>query len=178
MNHQPYETWILLDERLTPEQNRELRDHLQNCPQCQRLAQAHRQISQLFQTTPAPYPKAGFTTRWKKRLKRAEQSQNRTITWISLSVLSLALLGTMVGLSIQLTPLTEQFPQLLLIGISQAALWSKMLTALQNLFLPLLRVSIKMIPSTWVIALTITCSGVALAWLISLSKSSPLMKEV
>jgi hypothetical protein len=38
MDHRPYEDWLLDDERLTPEQDRDLRIHLRNCPECAALA--------------------------------------------------------------------------------------------------------------------------------------------
>ncbi len=172
MKHQLYETQILLETKLTPAQNRELHLHLRTCSQCRRLAQAQREITHLFETTPAPYPQPGFTTRWKKRLIRAEHGRRNLITWTTLSVLTLAFLFTLVGLSLQVTSSSEYFPQFLTFLISQATRWVNFIASLQNIFSPLLRVGIKLIPQSWIIAFVVSLSGITFAWVITLSKNT------
>ncbi|MEA2008528.1 MAG: zf-HC2 domain-containing protein, partial [Chloroflexota bacterium] len=140
MNHQPFETWILLETKLTPAQKRELQNHLRTCPQCRRLSRSARGIAYLFTTTPAPYPLPGFATRWKKRLDREEQGKKNLLTWTTLSALTLTVLLTMIGLSTQIAPLSEHFPQLLMALISQATHWINFVMSLQNIFSPLFRV--------------------------------------
>ncbi|OQY28253.1 MAG: hypothetical protein B6I38_09385 [Anaerolineaceae bacterium 4572_5.1] len=172
MNHQPFETWILLETKLTPAQNRELLNHLRTCPQCRRLAQSTREITHLFKTTPTPYPLPGFTTRWKRRLNQKEQGKKNLITWVTLSALTLTVILTMISFSTQIPSLSEHFPQLLTAFISLTTRWITFITSLQNIFSPLFRVGIKLIPSTWIFAFAISLSGITIAWLVTLSKSN------
>ncbi|MBS1250659.1 MAG: hypothetical protein MAG431_02253 [Chloroflexi bacterium] len=172
MNHQPYETWILLETKLDAEQEREYYQHLRTCSQCRRLAQAQREIEHLFATSPAPYPQPGFTSRWKERLAKVEEGRKNFATWIMLSVLTLAFLFTLVGLSLQIISRAEYFPQLIAVAISQAARWFNLLTSLENFFSPVLRVGIKLIPQSWILAFIFSLSGIVTTWVITLSKNS------
>ena len=40
MNHQPFETWLLTDEELRPENERALDEHLETCGHCQEIKDA------------------------------------------------------------------------------------------------------------------------------------------
>ena len=172
MKHQPFETWILLETKLTAEQNRELQNHLRTCPHCQRLYQSSREIAQLFRTTPAPYPQPGFNTRWKKRLAKREQGKKNILTWTTLSVLTMTVLITLIGLSTQIISFSDRLPQLLTVLISQTTRWVNFIASLQNIFSPLFRVGIKLIPTAWIFAFAVSLSGIALAWIVTLSKSN------
>lgn len=172
MNHQLYETWVLLEPELTPAQKRELQDHLKTCSYCRRLAQTQREIAHLFSAAPVPYPQPGFTARWRKRLVRVEQGKKNLITWTTLSVLVLAFTLTLVGLSVQTASLSDSFPQILTVIISQTTVWLNFMASLQNFFSPLLRVGIKMIPAPWVLTFIVSLSGITLVWVITLSKNT------
>jgi len=172
MNHQLYETWILMEPKLTPAQKRELQDHLKICPQCRRLAQAQQEIAHLFSAAPAPYPQPGFTTRWRKNLDKIEQGKKNLITWTTLSALVLVFTLTLIGISVQVTSLSEYFPQLLTVGISQATRWLNFMASLQNIFSPLLRVGVELIPQSWIITFVVSLSGIMLAWVITFSKNT------
>lgn len=172
MKHQPFETWILLEQKLTPEQKQALRNHLKTCAHCRHLDQSMREITQLFKTTPAPYPAPGFTTRWKKRLADRERKKKNVLTWTTISALTLTILVTMAMFITQIVPLSNHFPQLLIAIISQATYLVNFIASLQNLFSPLFRIGIKLIPTTWLFAFSVSLSGITAAWFVMLSKSS------
>lgn len=76
MVHQPYEGWLLDDEHLTPEQERELRTHLRICPDCAALARSNLAL-RAAPVVPAPQ---GFTLRFQQRLaaqRKAEAKRAR-----------------------------------------------------------------------------------------------------
>ncbi|RMF50696.1 MAG: hypothetical protein D6755_00785 [Anaerolineae bacterium] len=79
MNHQPFETWLLADEPLTPQAQRALQDHLQTCTDCQHLQASWSEVLSRFQTAPEPQPAPGFVARWQQRLddhrRRMERRQ-------------------------------------------------------------------------------------------------------
>lgn len=71
MVHQPYETWLLDDERLTPEQERELQTHLRICPKCAALARSNLAL----RAAPVISPPQGFTLRFQQRLAAQRQAE-------------------------------------------------------------------------------------------------------
>jgi anti-sigma factor RsiW len=86
MNHQPFEEWLLADEDLTPAEKKALNQHLNDCPDCPKLARAwqevHTEIRRAPQATPAP----GFTARFAERLEREHARKQRRITWLVLAL--------------------------------------------------------------------------------------------
>jgi hypothetical protein len=89
MDHQPYETWLLDDERLTVAQERDLRSHLRDCPECAALSQANMSL----RAAPMAVPPAGFVLRFQVRLA----AQRRALRLRNIFGLSLILV---VGLSV------------------------------------------------------------------------------
>ena len=73
MDHRPYEDWLLEDERLTPEQDRDLRIHLRNCPECSALARANMAL----RSAPVTAPAEGFALRFQVRLAAERKVQRR-----------------------------------------------------------------------------------------------------
>lgn len=73
MNHQPFEDWLLSDERLSSEQTRELQSHMQTCAFCAALADVNLALRSAKTVTPAP----GFTARWQIQLAKQSQVQRK-----------------------------------------------------------------------------------------------------
>jgi anti-sigma factor RsiW len=94
MNHQPFEEWLLAEEDLTPAQKEALYQHLDDCPDCPKLARAwqevHAEIRRAPQATPAP----GFSARFAERLERENARKQRRYTWLALAFFLAAGFGT------------------------------------------------------------------------------------
>jgi anti-sigma factor RsiW len=105
MNHQPFETWIFTDNPLQPEEQEQLREHLQSCETCRRAAIAMEGIHQTFRSAPSPAPAQGFTQRWQARLAVHKQAGQQRQMWI----LTLAMFGLafVISLSILLLELGQ-----------------------------------------------------------------------
>jgi hypothetical protein len=102
MDHQPYENWLLDDERLTTGQERDLRIHLRNCPECAALSQANMAL----RAAPMSAPPVGFVLRLQVRLaaqRRAQRLRNifgvMLILVVGMSVLFLSVPPYLVYLS-------------------------------------------------------------------------------
>jgi hypothetical protein len=89
MVHLPYEDWLLDDERLTPEQERDLRLHLRTCVTCAALSRANLTL----RAAPMSVPAQGFALRFQARLA-AERKVQRQRSLIGLILL--LLVGTTV----------------------------------------------------------------------------------
>ena len=90
MNHQQFETWILQENDLEQEQQRELHLHLKDCSQCQAFYQAVHQLDHLFKIAPEPIPAPNFISQLKPLAERQERHRNRLILGITLFVITLA----------------------------------------------------------------------------------------
>jgi hypothetical protein len=71
MNHLPFEDWLLDEQPLTFEEERELEAHLHVCTSCMALARSNRVLHSQPIITPAP----GFTGRFQMRLERRYRDQ-------------------------------------------------------------------------------------------------------
>ena len=91
MSHQPFETWLLSDESLNPQDIQALDTHLQVCEECQKLSTALHQVSVVLATSPEPTPQPGFTQRWNKRLVfHRHQKQQRRMWFLTLGLFGIA----------------------------------------------------------------------------------------
>lgn len=82
MNHQPYENWLLSEEKLNEEQERTLQAHLDECHQCQVISHAWTQVESLMTTSSVPEPEAGFGLRFQQRLAYDRQQRQQRKMWL------------------------------------------------------------------------------------------------
>ncbi len=103
MKHKQYEQWILNEEiELTPDQRKELADHLAECSACQSLQIGWAATKELLQKALLIQPAPGFAARWEKTLERkirAEKIRRYRLSW--LAVLLLASMGILAYLLIR-----------------------------------------------------------------------------
>ena len=73
MNHQPFETWLLEDESLTMQQDRDLQSHLRTCTSCAAIADSNLALhsARLIE------PLKGFSDRFQTRLADWRKRQIR-----------------------------------------------------------------------------------------------------
>jgi hypothetical protein len=87
MDHRPFEDWLLDNQILTADEQRQLNSHLQVCPTCSALAE----VNLALKSVKIAEPTFGFTDRFKVRLEARRQLQRRRnvvgFTFLILSVL-------------------------------------------------------------------------------------------
>ncbi len=71
MNHRPFEDWLLDDQALTPQQQRELQAHVRSCPACAAIAESNLALHATRLASPA----IGFTDRFRVRLEKRRREQ-------------------------------------------------------------------------------------------------------
>jgi len=79
MDHRPFEHWLLDEQPLDSEQQRDLEAHLAECPDCARLAQGWGRVEALLQGAEHVEPPQGFVTRWEARLARQQARTDRRL---------------------------------------------------------------------------------------------------
>ena len=178
MNHQQFETWILQENDLEQEQQRELHLHLKDCSQCQAFYQAVHQLDHLFKITPEPTPAPNFSTRWMNRIERQERRRNRLILGITLFVITLAtmILLSVVGLELRST--VDFFPQMMLELVTFITNGIVFFNQISNIISPLVRVGTKYLSPLWLYAITFGLSGITAAWIITSVRTRSLQKEL
>lgn len=102
MNHQPYETWLLGEMPVTPQQQAELQQHLESCPDCRRLETGWKQARQQMLGTPMAAPRPGFVARYQAGLaeRRARLARRQALRLIA--ILTAAMAGTGLVIAIWL----------------------------------------------------------------------------
>jgi hypothetical protein len=174
MDHQPFEVWLLNDERLTPEQDRELRVHLRNCPQCAALSRANLSL----RSAAVIAPEGGFALRFQVRLAAQRKLQRRQ-SLVGLFLLALVGGGALFWLLFPFFPFLELPPaQLGAIWISNLvyiALMARALGAVGIIFINLLA---SFIPTYVWLLLMVVFGGTGLLWAFSFRKVGIILTSV
>ncbi len=152
MVHQHYEQWLLDDERLTPEQERDLRGHLRNCPDCAALARANLAL----RAAPVVAPSRGFALRFQQRLAAQREIQRRRSV-IGIFLLGLAGIGALALVLLPFLPYLALGPeQLFTLWVSNLVYIAIVIRAVSAVSLTLLNIAGAFIPEyAWIVALTL-----------------------
>jgi len=99
MNHRPFEDWLLEDQPITSEQQRDLQAHLRVCTSCSAIAESNLALHSTRQVLPA----AGFTERFQSRLvqRRREQRWRQVIGSLVLVLGGLGILYWVAGPAVE-----------------------------------------------------------------------------
>ncbi len=166
MNHRPFEDWLLEDEHLTAQQERDLQMHLRGCTSCSAIAGANLALHLARPAIPAD----GFTVRFGMRLAewRRQQRWRQILGTIVLVFGGLTLLYWLTG-SVLLTALRSPSGWItaavgyFVFFLASAHLVTEvsiiLLDALQNL-IP---------PGGWLV-LSLVFAGLGVVWTVSLRR--------
>jgi hypothetical protein len=167
MEHQPFETWLLEDEHLTPEQQRDLRRHAAACSQCAMLASANLAL----RAAPVARPASGFTLRFERRLAAERKIQKRR-AMIGAVLLTVASLGIIYWLITPFLPYLSLSPtQMFITWVSAMLYLASLGQALGTIGVVLSRVVLALVPiSAWLVLLG-AGGGAAALWLASFRKT-------
>lgn len=174
MKHLPYETWLLSEEMLSPEQARALEAHLQSCARCRELTGAWSAVRQLFANDGPARPAAGFARRWRERLaseriqERRLRERRQSLRFLGLSAGVAALLLLMMA--IQLLATVETPTQLLIGWLSQVTSFLSFANAVQEVSFTLLAVLLGAVPPLWLATMGAALGLLCLLWIVSLRK--------
>ena len=173
MDHRPYEDWLLNDERLAPDQERDLRLHLRNCPECTALARSNLAL----RSAPVTAPAAGFTLRFQARLVAQRSVQFRR-SLIGLSLLGVVGLGGLVWLFLPYLPYLRLTPgQLAGLWISNLVYLALTVRALVALGNTLLNVLVTLVPPfAWAFSL-LMLGGLGFLWTISFRRVGKILQS-
>jgi hypothetical protein len=104
MNHQPYETWILDELQINPQEQDSLHQHLKECPECQQLYYSWNKVQTQLKSAPVKTAPAGFVGRWKSQLVTRQKEQERRQARTLLISLASGAGAIMIALAVILLP--------------------------------------------------------------------------
>jgi hypothetical protein len=164
MEHQPFETWLLNDDYLDAEQQRDLRRHTAACLQCAALARANLSL----RAAPVAQPANGFALRFQRRLAAERQIQRRR-AYIGLTLLTLVSIGIILWLLTPALPYLSLSPaELFVTWVSALVFISSLLQAFATISEVFLRIIFDLIPlAVWLFFLAAS-AGFGALWLASI----------
>lgn len=174
MKHQPFETWLLMDDPLTFEQNQALNEHLLSCKHCQQLRDARYSFESVFRESTSVDPAPGFANRWQARLKSERQleesSRYRWQSWITFILIANAVSLLAVLLGMQFFNTFDSFTELLVVWVYRLTSLLTIVNIFQNFLAIMIRTIPGMLsPGGWA-ALTSIVSAGSIAWVLSMAK--------
>ena len=174
MNHRPFEDWLLNDEFLTPEQQRELQAHMRVCDACATLAEVNLALRSARIASPAP----GFVTRFETRLAAQRALQQRRMV-LGMTILAVGGLGLLTLFAWPLlTQLIESPASILvtLVGYFSAIwVWAQALAGIGSVFG---RVMPELVPPYIWMMVASALGGLLLLWGVSLWRFTRIPQRV
>jgi hypothetical protein len=153
MVHKPFESWIVLEEPLLPDEEQRLHEHIESCESCRQLSTSWEEVQGFFQELPMERPLAGFTNRWQARLvdlsaKEIERKGKRA-SWVFFSVTAGAALLVLSIMVIQFFSSVQTPIQFFITGATLIAGFLNLASAMQVAFIPFIEVLIVSVPTIW-----------------------------
>lgn len=181
MNHQPFETWLLSEETLSPENTGALDAHLETCGHCRALKDSWAGVLDLFTDVPDLDPPSDFVSRWQERLV-SEHQMDLSIRHRWQSMIMLILLGNIIAalvflLGTQFLTTFETPTQVILSFVYRLATFVMVANGFQNLATTLIRTFTSIVPAgIWAI-LGLGLVGSGAIWIISMKSLSVLPRR-
>jgi predicted anti-sigma-YlaC factor YlaD len=153
MGHQPFETWMLSEENLLPDQEQRLQDHIEVCDSCRQMSNAWLEVQGFLSATTLVKPAPGFTERWQVRFAEMNVAENirrqKRTSWL--------FFGTMIGaaililgfMAVQFFSSVQAPVQVFITGVTMLAGLVTLASAVQVAFVPFLEVLIVSVPPIW-----------------------------
>lgn len=174
MKHQPFDTWLLVNDPLTSEQSQALDEHLKDCEHCQQLQVAWFSVESLFQDAVNIEPIPGFSTRWQTRMNTERQlelaSRHRWQSWITLILIANAVSLLAVLLGMQFFTTFDSLTELLLVGVYRLTSLLTVFSIFQNFLAIMIRTVPGLLsPGGWAVLATVV-SAASVVWVLSMAK--------
>ncbi len=164
MNHQPFENWLLDEEPLTSQQQRDLQNHLRDCATCSGIAGSNLALHSSRMAAPAP----GFTDRFGPRLAawRREQIRRQAIGTILLVLIGLGLLYALAG------PAMLEAARSPAAWLGQVATYAVDVLAMASVIGQVGRILLRHVPAvlpsgSWPV-LILACSALGALWIVTM----------
>jgi hypothetical protein len=174
MDHRPFEDWLLDNQILNTEQERQLNAHLRTCSSCTAIAEVNLALNSVKEVAPA----AGFSDRFQVRLAAKKQALRRRNIW-GFMILTLSALGILGWVAWPiLKDLILSPVNLLASWISSLASFWAAIQAITRTGAMLFKVVPGFVPVYVWMAILMAAGGWSLVWVVSLIKFTKVSQGV
>lgn len=172
MRHQPFETWIVEESKLTREQRASLQEHLLTCEECRQFQRSWSTVRNHMASAPVMAPAPGFTRRWSASLVERRRQQQKLQERRLLLFLVTGAAASLVMLIVYLFATTS--PAGLLVGLFETAThalisWNHV----EQAILPVIDDLPLAIPVAFWILLTTGIALLSVVWVVAIWRISP-----
>lgn len=171
MDHRPYETWLVSEEPLSPDDEKKLHEHIATCESCRQLSISWGEVHYFFQELPMEKPSPAFTIRWKSRLSEFSAGEiarrEKRASWIFVAVSAGAAIFSLAVMMAQFFSTIQAPIQLFISGVTLIAGFLNLASAIQIVFIPFIELVILSVPSFWWLFIPITACLLTLALIFS-----------
>jgi hypothetical protein len=173
MKHQPYETWVLMQEELTASQRDQLQAHLETCDVCRSLSFAFSRMENEISTVPMISPKEGFTHRWRERLAAENAMRKQRNVSILFGGLIFAISVLFVPILIQIVLLILSPEDLVISATNSAFNWLSWIGFAGDIAYAFAKSSIETFPAAWWGATGLFLMILTVIWFVSIHRFTP-----
>jgi hypothetical protein len=168
MNHKIYEEWLVSNEELSPKDAATLREHLQYCESCSRLAIAWKEVDHRLADAPLVSPKSNFVDRWRVYLEADQQKRLRRQNSLMLFGTWTITGGILITLVVVAWPILRSPKILLLAYLYQFVSLFKLINLMQDMIAIMSRSLSVSNALGWLVLLTGVFSALSVFWFISI----------
>lgn len=170
LNHLPFEDWLLSAETLTPDEARQLQEHLQSCQTCTQLSVALREVDRELYHAPVLVPAPGFVSRWQTRLEASRLQSHRRQTFL---IMFLSIGGAMfllTLLSLAIFPVLRSPWPVLLAFLYELTSTFTLASVISEALITVVKAVFEMIPVTQWAAIWVAMAGLGALWVVALHR--------
>jgi hypothetical protein len=153
MDHKPYESWLVADEPLLPEQALSLQEHLDSCEACRQLQKSWDEVEGIFEERIFILPQPGFTERWQMKLaaelKIETEKQQVRSTWMFLAATTGAAFMVLVIMAIRFFSSLQNSTEVFISSMTFFAGVLNLTATIQKAILPIFEVLLISVPTPW-----------------------------
>jgi anti-sigma factor RsiW len=170
LNHLPFEEWLLSTETLSPDETRQLQDHLQNCQACTLLSVALREVDRELHAAPVYNPAPGFVSRWQAHLKAERLQHHRRQTFIVMFLSIGGAMSLLTLLALAAFPVLRSPLPVLLAFLYELTSTFTFASAIGEALITVMKAVFEIIPATQWAAIWVALAGLGVLWIVALQR--------
>jgi hypothetical protein len=173
MKHQPFETWVFIQDELDTDQKSQLLTHLQGCEACESLSASLFQLEKEVMNSTMLTPQRGFTNRWRVRLSEQQQRRKHRHTSILFGGLTLTASVLFIPFALRALLLVLSPENVLFSTVETAVEWWSWIGFTGDVVTAFVSSILETFPPAWWVISSLILMILGVIWFISMNRFSP-----
>ena len=170
LNHLPFEEWLLSTETLSPDEARQLQEHLLSCQSCARLSVALREVDRELRNAPVLAPMPGFAPRWQARLETNRLQAHRSQTFIIMFLCIGGAMFMLALLGLAIFPVLRSPWPVFLAFLYELTSTFTLATVISEALVTVVKAVYEMVPVTQWAAIWVALAGLGALWVVAMHR--------